>query len=95
MLFADVVAASGRVAATSSRLSKIRELADCLRSAGPDEVPVAIAFLSGQPRQGKLGVALATLQAAQNTPPASVAALTLSGFALWAASGSVERDTEA
>jgi DNA ligase-1 len=78
MLFADVVAASARVAATSSRLSKIRELADCLRSAGPHEAPVAIAFLSGQPRQGKLGIALATLQAAQSVPPASVAALTLS-----------------
>jgi DNA ligase-1 len=78
MLFADVVATSGHVAATSSRLSKIRELADCLRSAGPEEVPVAIAFLSGELRQGKLGVALATLQAAQSVPPASVAALTLS-----------------
>jgi DNA ligase-1 len=77
MLFADVVAASGRVAATSSRLSKIRELADCLRSAGSDEVPVAIAFLSGQPRQGKLGVALATLRMAQSAAPAPTPVLTL------------------
>ena len=51
-LLADIAAVSQRVAGTSSRLAKIRELADCLRLVTPDEIPIAIAFLSGEPLQG-------------------------------------------
>jgi DNA ligase-1 len=51
-LLAEVVSASQRVAQTSSRLGKIRELADCLRLVAPEDIPVAIAFLSGETRQG-------------------------------------------
>src|SRR5688572_8374532 len=70
-LLADVAAVSRRVAETSSRLAKVRELADCLRRLAPDEVPIAIAFLSGETRQGRLGVAYAALrQAAAGEPPA-------------------------
>ena len=68
MLLAELAAASARVAATSSRLAKIKELADCLRAAGPVEVPIAIAFLSGEPRQGKLGVPISALRSAQSAP---------------------------
>jgi DNA ligase-1 len=55
-LLADVVRASTSVTATSSRLAKVRELADCLRRLQPEEVAIAIAFLSGELRQGKLAV---------------------------------------
>ena len=42
----------------------MRELADCLRALANDEIPIAIAFLSGETRQGKLGVSYATLHSA-------------------------------
>ena len=76
-LLADIVSASQRVAQTSSRLAKIRELADCLRRLSPDEIPIAIAFLSGETRQGKLGVAYATLQSVRNHAPPPQPSLTL------------------
>ena len=55
-LLADVVAASGEVAGTSARSRKIGVLAELLRRLDPDEVPVAVGFLSGTPRQGRVGV---------------------------------------
>jgi DNA ligase-1 len=76
-LLADIAAASQRVAQTPSRLSKIRELADCLRRVPPEEIPIAIAFLSGETLQGRLGVAYATLQAVRQQAPAAKASLTL------------------
>jgi DNA ligase-1 len=76
-LLADIAAASARVARTSSRLAKIREIAGCLRSVEADEIPIAIAFLTGEPRQGKLGVAYATLHGAERGRPAASATLTL------------------
>jgi DNA ligase-1 len=76
-LLADIAAASQRVARTSSRLEKMRELADCLRGVTPDEIPIAIAFLSGETLQGKLGVAYATLQSVRQHPPAAGPSLTL------------------
>jgi DNA ligase 1 len=76
-LLADVAAVSRRVAETQSRLAKIREIADGLRRLTPDEVPIAIAFLSGETRQGRLGVAYAALRAAANTPPQAEPSATL------------------
>ena len=55
-LLADVVDASQRVAETSSRSAKVAILAELLRRLDPEEVPVATAFLSGVPRQGRVGV---------------------------------------
>lgn len=55
-LLADVVAASRRVGETSSRSQKIALLADVLRALDADEVPVVAGFLSGVPRQGRVGV---------------------------------------
>ena len=72
-LLADVVAASQRVSATSSRLDKAREIAECLRNVAPAEVPVAIAYLSGETCQGKLGVSHISLQAARTGDAASPA----------------------
>src|SRR5579859_2494343 len=62
---ADVVQTSARVAATSSRLAKTAEIAACLRRVAPDEIEIAIAFLSGEIRQGKLSVGFSTLQSAR------------------------------
>jgi DNA ligase-1 len=61
-LLAETAAVSRRVSQTSSRLEKIRELAQHLRALEPDEIPVAIAYLSGETPQGKLGVAYAALE---------------------------------
>jgi DNA ligase-1 len=60
-LLADLVAASEAVAATSSRSAKIAILAELLASLDRDEVPIAVALLSGVPRQGRVGVGYATV----------------------------------
>ena len=54
------------MAATSGRLAKIQLLADLLKQAAPDEVELAIAYLSGTVRQSKIGVGWATLQKAKS-----------------------------
>jgi DNA ligase-1 len=55
-----VVATSSRLRSSAARSGKIAALAELLRAATPDEVPVVVAFLSGTPRQGKLGVGPST-----------------------------------
>ena len=69
-VFADLVGASARVAATPSRLAKVAELAAFLRGLAPAEVEVALPYLSGDTRQGKLAVGFATLQSARSAPGA-------------------------
>jgi DNA ligase-1 len=76
-LLAAVVDASNRVADTSSRLAKRDAIAACLRAAGTDEVEIAVAYLSGETRQGRIGIGYATL-AAQRRSPAAQPGLTLS-----------------
>ena len=56
-----LVDASARAAATSSRLAKRDAIAACLRGAAPDEVEIAVAFLSGEIRQGRIGVGFAAV----------------------------------
>src|SRR3954470_9335062 len=65
MLLKSLVETSNQVAATSGRLAKIKLLADLLKQASPDEVELAIAYLSGTIRQAKIGVGWATLQKAK------------------------------
>ena len=72
-----LVAVSNTVASTGSRLKKVELLADLLRRAEPAEVAIAIGFLTGWPRQGKLGVGWATLDAARPPNAATEPALTL------------------
>jgi DNA ligase-1 len=60
-LLADVVATSSRVAETSSRSQKIALLADLLRGLDAEEVPLVAGFLSGVPRQGRVGVGHSTI----------------------------------
>ena len=62
MLLADLVAVSDYVAATPARSAKIRLIAGGLRAAGPDEVEIAAAYLSGELRQRRTGVGWATLR---------------------------------
>jgi DNA ligase-1 len=64
-LFADVVEASRLVADTSARSRKIAILADLLRTLDADEVPIVVGFLSGVPRQGRVGVGYATVYGTQ------------------------------
>ena len=66
MLLHSLVTTSNQVAATSSRLAKIKLLADLLQQASPDEIAIAIAYLSGTIRQTKIGVGWATLQAVKD-----------------------------
>ena len=65
MLLSALVSTSNQVAATSGRLTKINLLADLLKQAGPDEIALAIAYLSGTIRQARVGVGWATLQKAK------------------------------
>ena len=62
---AALVRVSNQVAATSSRLAKIRELADFLRPLEREEIEIALPYLSGDIRQGKLAVGFASLQSAR------------------------------
>jgi len=75
-LLAVVVDASERVAQTTSRLAKRDAIAACLRGAVGDEVEIAVAYLSGETRQGRIGIGYATL-AAQRGSHAEQPLLTL------------------
>ncbi|MGY5883537.1 ATP-dependent DNA ligase [Modestobacter lacusdianchii] len=63
MLLTDVLAASAAVTATRSRTAKAAAIADLLRRAAADEVEPVTAWLSGEVRQGRLGVGWRTLSA--------------------------------
>jgi len=71
MRFNDLVGTSTEVGATSSRLKKIELLADLLRRFAPSEVAIGIGFLTGWPRQGKLGVGWSMLESARSPATAS------------------------
>jgi len=70
-LLGAVVRASAAVAATPSRLAKIRLIAECLRALEPDEIAIAIPYLSGDIRQGKLALGYSTLHSAMGSPAAA------------------------
>ncbi len=77
MLFQKLVQTSRRVAATRGRLAKIELLADLLKRASPEEIAIAIAFLSGSLRQGRIGIGYAALQAAKPDHAADAPSLEL------------------
>ncbi|MDT7581478.1 MAG: ligase 1 [Pseudonocardiales bacterium] len=70
MLFTEVVACSAAVGATRARTAKAAALAGLLRAAGPEEIEPAAAWLTGEPRQGRLGAGWRTL-AGLDIPPAA------------------------
>ena len=61
VLLADVVTASAAVAATRARTAKAATIAALLRAADAGEVEPVTAWLSGETRQGRLGVGWRTL----------------------------------
>src|ERR1700753_4210096 len=75
VLLSEMADASEAVAATSSRLAKSGVLAKPLHDAGPAEVTIAVAYLSGELPQRQIGVGWATLR--QAPPPVEEATLTL------------------
>ena len=102
VLLSELVRTSEAVAGAPGRRVKIDELAGLLRRAAPDEVPVAVAFLSGELRQRQIGVGYAAVGGLLGTAPGTVAeaaraaspgagpALTLAGAdAAFAAIGAV------
>ncbi|MGH9279041.1 MAG: ATP-dependent DNA ligase [Acidimicrobiales bacterium] len=101
-LLADLVATSQAVATTSSRSAKIAALAGLIQRLEPDEVEVVVAMLSGEARQGRIGIGWATVSATRAAEPAGVATLTvadvdaaLDRLALLTGPGSVAARTEA
>src|ERR687895_1942424 len=75
-LLADVVTASGEVGATSSRSRKIAILAELLKRLDPNEVALAVGFLAGAPRQGRVGIGYSTIYGNERAP-AAAASLTI------------------
>jgi DNA ligase-1 len=76
VLLAEIAEVSRAVATTSARLVKIETLAATLREAGPLEVPIAVAYLSGELPQRQIGIGWATLRG--GFTPATAPTLTLS-----------------
>jgi DNA ligase-1 len=62
MLLDRIAVTSRRVSEERSRLAKIRELAACIAAFAPDEVPIGVAYLSGELPQGKIGVGWASIR---------------------------------
>lgn len=75
-LFSDVVIASKLVSETSSRSRKVATLAELLRELEGSELAIAVAFLSGAPRQGRVGVGYSTVYGLE-VPPAPEASLSI------------------
>jgi ATP-dependent DNA ligase I len=75
-LLADVVTASREVAETSSRSAKVAILAELLGRLDPHEVPLAVGFLAGVPRQGRVGVGYSTIYGI-DAPLAATPSLTI------------------
>ena len=65
-LLAAVAETSRQVATTSARSAKIRLIAECLRAMNPGELELAVLFLSGEIRQGRIGIGPAALSACVN-----------------------------
>jgi DNA ligase-1 len=64
MLLAEVVETSRRVGETPRRLTKVDLLATLLRQLHGEEIEIAVAFLSGRIRQGRIGIGHAALSGA-------------------------------
>ena len=75
MLLTELAGVSRAVSQTSARLAKVASLADALRSASADEVPVVVAYLSGELPQRQIGVGWAALRSVP--APAAESSLTV------------------
>jgi ATP-dependent DNA ligase I len=77
MLFAEVAAASAAVAASSARLAKIGRFRDLFRSLAPAEIAAVVAWVSGEPRQGRIGLGYSTISSVADVRPADAPTLTI------------------
>ena len=77
MKLEELVHVSAAVAATPGRLEKISKLAALLARVPPDDVPIAIGFLTGWPRQGRIGVGWASIASARARDAATTSSLEL------------------
>ncbi len=100
MLFADIVATSAEVSGTRSRKVKIESLAKLLRALASDELEPTVAWLAGEPRQGRIGTGWRTLVTAESAPVAEPSLTvvdvdsTLTELAGLSGTGSVNRRRE-
>jgi DNA ligase-1 len=78
-LFAHLVGTSQRVGAVPGRLAKVRELAALIRSLTPDEIDIAVHYLSGEIPQGKIGIGQAALRAAAQHAASGRESLSIGG----------------
>jgi DNA ligase 1 len=67
-LLADVVTASRDVTDTGSRSRKIAILTELLGRLEASEVPIAVGFLAGVPRQGRVGIGYSTIYGIERAP---------------------------
>jgi ATP-dependent DNA ligase I len=67
----ELVRTSSQVAGTASRLAKVRSLAEFLTRLEPQEIAIALPYLSGELRQGRLSVGYAVLRSAMSRPALS------------------------
>ncbi len=77
MRFSEVASTSGRIAATRSRTEKTALLKELLRRLEPGEVEAAVAFLSGGPRQARLGLGGAGIREAAGVSHAATPTLSV------------------
>ena len=77
MRFGELVAVSRAVAETSGRSDKVGHLASFLQRLAGEEIEIATAFLSGAPRQGRIGLGAAALSASRGIAPADSPTLDL------------------
>ena len=77
MQFVRVVETSAAVSSSAARLRKIAHLADLFRALAPEEIAPVVALVSGEPRQGRLGLGHATISEASGVRPADQSVLTV------------------
>jgi DNA ligase-1 len=78
VLLADLARASRAVAGTRARLEKVSRLSELLRGLAPAEIEIAVSYLVGELRQGKIGLGWSALSvfdglAAPETPSITLA----------------------
>jgi DNA ligase 1 len=69
VLLDEIARTSDGLAGTRARLAKVERIASCLRELRPEEVPIAVAYLSGRLPQGAVGIGWASLR--DLPPPAT------------------------
>ena len=77
MLFQEIAEVSRAVSETRARSTKIALLAACLSHLAPEEAEIGVGFLSGEPRQGKIGLGYAAIRDLDRPAAADQATLTL------------------